>query len=236
MANRQISNLTTTQVLCGSDFMVVERLTGGGPALTTNARLSSIYNFVTSQPISATISNNSITEAQIADNSISTSKLKDRSVTTIKIALSAVTGAELANNSVNTSHINDGAVTAPKLNRNVIKNNGGINLDPTGLYLDTPIKTYIVNATLVLSDANCIVEGFNSAAMTLTIPTNASVAFPVGTNIVIYQKGAGAVTIAAAAGVTLWANGNKTKTSAQYAAAALFKVATDTWLIGGDVV
>lgn len=236
MANRQISNLTTTQVLCGSDFMVVERSTGGGPAVTSNARLSSIYNFVTSQPISATVSNNSVTEEKIANNSISTSKLKDRSVTTIKIALSAVTSSELAPNSVNTSHINDGAVTAPKLNANVVKNNGGIKLDPTGLYLDTPIKTYIVNTTLSLVDANCIVEGNNATAMTITIPANASVAFPIGTNIVVYQKGAGTVTIAAAAGVTLWANGNKTKTSAQYAAAALFKVATDTWLIGGDVV
>jgi hypothetical protein len=236
MANRRIIDLTTTQTLCGSDFVVIERLSGSGPATTSNARLSSIYNYVTNQPISATIANNSVTESQITNNSISTSKLKDRSVTTIKIALSAVTGAELASNSVSAVHINDGAVTARKLNSNVVKGNGGIKLDPTGLYLDTPIKTYITNATLVLSDANCIVEGSNSSDMTLTIPVNASVAFPVGTNIVVYQKGLGTVTIAAAAGVTLWSNGNKNKTSSQYAAAALFKLATDTWLIGGDIV
>jgi len=42
----------------------------------------------------------------------------------------------------------------------------------------------------------------NAAANTITIPTNATVAFPIGTIILITQLGAGATTIAAAAGVT----------------------------------
>ena len=71
--------------------------------------------------------------------------------------------------------------------------------------------------------------------MTITIPLNATVAFPIGTNIVIYQKGAGQVTIAAATGVTLLSNSSKVKSAAQNAALALFKVATDTWLLGGDI-
>jgi len=236
MANRRIIDLSTTQTLCGSDYLVIERLSGNGPSTTSNARLSSIYNFVTSQPLTATISNNSITESQIADNSISTAKLKDRSVTTIKIALSAVTGDELANNAVTTKHILDSSVTAPKLNANVIKSNGGLSLDATGISLNTNIKAYVVNTTLVLSDANCIIEANNAAAMTITIPNNASVAFPIGTNIVIYQKGAGQVTIAGATGVTLISNTSKVKTSGQYAPVALFKVALDTWLLGGDLI
>lgn len=236
MANRRIVDLTTTQVLCGSDYMVVERLTGTAPSLTTNARLSSIYNFITSQPIAATISDGGVTENKIANDSISTAKLKDRSVTTIKIAQAAVTGYELADNAVSARHIYDTSVTAPKLNSNVAKTNGGLGVDSNGLFVNTPIKPYITNTTLSLGDANCIVEANNTSAMTITVPNNASVGFPIGTNIVIYQKGVGQVTIAAATGVTLLTNSNKVKTAAQNAALALFKVATDTWLLGGDSV
>lgn len=235
MANRRIVDLTTTPVLCGFDYVVVERLTGSNPALTTNARLSSIYNYVTSQPITATVADTSITEAKIADNSISTLKLKDRSVTTIKIAQAAVTGYELADNSISAKHIYDASITAPKLNSNVAKANGGLAVDAAGLFVSTPIKSYIVNSTLALADANSIVEANNASAMTITIPLNATVAFPIGTNIVIYQKGAGQVTIAAATGVTLLSNSSKFKSAAQNAALALFKVATDTWLLGGDI-
>jgi hypothetical protein len=236
MANKQITGLTTTKTLCGFDYMVVERLTGSGPSVTSNAQLSSIYNYVTIQPLTATVADGSITEAKLADSSVSTIKLKDRSVTTIKIAQAAVTGYELANNTVSANHIYDNSITVSKLNSNVVKTNGGISLDTSGLYVNTPIKTYIVNSTLALSDANCIVEANNANPMTITVPVNASVAFPIGTNIVIYQKGAGQVTIAAATGVTVLNNTGKIKTSAQNAAAALFKVASDTWLLAGDLV
>jgi hypothetical protein len=236
MANKLLTGLTTTPILCGFDYMVVERLTGTSAAVTTNARLSSVYNYITSQPLTATVADGSITEAKLADNSVSTIKLKDRSVTTIKIAQGAVTGYELANNAVSAVHIYDNSITAPKLNTNVAKVNGGLSVDSSGIYVNTPIRSYIVNSTLALADANAIVEANNASSMTITVPVNASVAFPIGTNIVIYQKGAGQVTISAATGVTLLNNTGKVKTSAQNAAAALFKVATDTWLLAGDLV
>ena len=57
--------------------------------------------------------------------------------------------------------------------------------------------------TLVIGDEYLIgVTMDNAAANTITIPTNASVAFPIGTTILITQLGAGATTIAAAGGVT----------------------------------
>ena len=57
--------------------------------------------------------------------------------------------------------------------------------------------------TLILADEFIIgVTMNNAAANTLTIPTNASVAFLIGTTILITQLGAGATTIAAAGGVT----------------------------------
>jgi hypothetical protein len=239
MANKQItglSGLTTTKTLCGFDYMVVERLTGANPAVTSNTQLSSIYNYVISQPITAIVGDASITEVKLSDNIVSTSKLKDRSVTTIKIAQNAVTGYELASNSVSGNHIADSTVTSQKLNSNVVKSNGGLSIDTNGLYLNTPIKSYVVNTTLSLVDANSIIEANNASSMSITVPANASVAFPIGTNIVVYQKGAGQVTINGATGVTILTNSSKVKTSAQNAVAALFKVAVDTWLLGGDLV
>ena len=87
--------------------------------------------------------------------------------------------------------------------------------------------------TLVLTDNGRLVTLSNAAAITLTVPTNASVAFATGAVINIQQIGAGQVTVAGAAGVTL--NGTGTKTRAQWSAASLIKTATDTWTLIGDI-
>lgn len=86
--------------------------------------------------------------------------------------------------------------------------------------------------TLVLSDANKVIELTNAAAITLTIPTNASVAFPVGTLIELYQGGAGQVTVSTS--VTLRAP-DGAKLAKQYASASLRKRATDEWVLSGNV-
>jgi hypothetical protein len=89
--------------------------------------------------------------------------------------------------------------------------------------------------TLALADAGKVVEMSNASANTLTIPTNTTVALPVGTIIEVYQVGAGQTTIAAAGGVTLRAP-NGAKLASQYASASLRKRATDEWVLAGDVV
>lgn len=88
--------------------------------------------------------------------------------------------------------------------------------------------------TLVLGDAGKIVEIGNASAITLTIPTNASVAYPVGTQITILQTGAGQITVAAPSGGTLNATPG-TKLRAQWSSATLLKRATDTWVLIGDL-
>lgn len=85
--------------------------------------------------------------------------------------------------------------------------------------------------TLVLSDAGKVIECSNASAITLTVPTNASVAFPVGTIIEVYQQGAGQVTVSSTA--TLRAPGGA-KTRVQYSTLTLRKRATDEWVISGD--
>lgn len=89
--------------------------------------------------------------------------------------------------------------------------------------------------TLVLTDAGKMVTLSNASAITLTVPTNASVAFPVNTRIDLLQYGAGQVTVAAAGGVTIASKASALKLSAQYAGATLWKKATDTWVLVGDI-
>lgn len=89
--------------------------------------------------------------------------------------------------------------------------------------------------TLVLSDANKVVElNFNSSN-NLVVPTNASVAFPSGTLITVTQYGTGQVNIIGDTGVTLRSNGGKFKTSAQYSVATLYKRDTNEWYLYGDI-
>lgn len=85
--------------------------------------------------------------------------------------------------------------------------------------------------TLVLGDQFGCVGMSSASANTVTVPTNASVPFAIGTRVSIQQVGAGLTTLAAAGGVTLqlgtgvpsWTTGT------QYGEIAIRKVATDTW-------
>ena len=90
--------------------------------------------------------------------------------------------------------------------------------------------------TLVLADANKLVEMNVATANTLTVPTNATVAFPIGTQILISQYGAGAATITAASGVTLRSESSKLKTNGQYSGATCIKIATDEWYVFGNLI
>jgi len=88
--------------------------------------------------------------------------------------------------------------------------------------------------TLALTDVAKIVTLSNAAAITLTVPANATVAFPTGTQLVLAQLGAGQVTVSPAGGVTVNCYQSGTKLSGQYAAATLIKLGTDSWLMVGN--
>lgn len=89
--------------------------------------------------------------------------------------------------------------------------------------------------TTVLGDDGKLVTCDNASSIALTIPPNSSVAYGIGTQINIMQLGAGQVTITAGAGVTLRSAGSKLKTVAQYAVATCCKIATDTWVVVGNL-
>lgn len=104
----------------------------------------------------------------------------------------------------------------------------------------TTIVQKSANYTLsALTERDNLVEMNSASAITLTIPLNSAVAYPVGTSIDILQTGAGQVTINGTAGVTINATpqgtANTAKLRAQWSGATLFKRATDTWVVMGDL-
>jgi len=96
------------------------------------------------------------------------------------------------------------------------------------------INSKSTSYTLVLSDDGDFLEFTNSTSASVTVPTNLSVEFPIGTVITILQAGTGQLTIAPASGVTV----NSTpglKTRAQWSVVTLIKRGTNTWLATGDL-
>ena len=78
-----------------------------------------------------------------------------------------------------------------------------------------------------------------ATAVNFTIPTNASVAYPVGTVLTVLNIGAGTCTIkAVTSGTTTVLSAGAVgaqPTLAQYKTAACIKTATDTWYIVGAI-
>ena len=94
--------------------------------------------------------------------------------------------------------------------------------------------------TLALTDAYQVLISMNKAtAIALKIPTNAVVAFPIGTVITVLNKGAGTCTISAVtSGTTTVLSAGATAASptlGQYKSAALIKTATDIWYVVGAI-
>jgi hypothetical protein len=116
---------------------------------------------------------------------------------------------------------------------------GGTVSPSTPLTIDAKTGT---TYTFVLADANNeLITASNASAQTYSIPTNASVAFPIGAQINIIQIGAGQVTINAVTSGTTTVLSNGTTAAApklrvQYSSATLIKVATDAWYVIGDLI
>lgn len=109
-----------------------------------------------------------------------------------------------------------------------------------GLVAFTVDADQTADYTAVLDDAYQTLVPMNKAtAVAFKLPTNASVAFPVGTAITILNKGAGAVTISAVTSgtTTVLSAGSvpASPTLAQYKTAVCIKTATDTWYVAGAI-
>lgn len=117
----------------------------------------------------------------------------------------------------------------------------------TNKTLTAPVVNLSINAntattyTFVLADNGKLVTSNNASAQTLSIPTNASVAYAIGAQInVAWITGAGQPTInAVTPGTTTILSTGATSTAPKLRAvnsvATCIKIATDTWLVTGDI-
>ena len=108
-----------------------------------------------------------------------------------------------------------------------------------GLKVDslTPIVTKTASYTLSsLTERDDLIEMGSGSPLTLTIPADETLDFPIGTSIDILQTGAGQVTIAPVSGtVTVNATpGLKLRTT--WSSCTLFKRAANTWVVYGDLM
>jgi hypothetical protein len=88
--------------------------------------------------------------------------------------------------------------------------------------------------TLQLSDAGQFITLSNGSAISVTVPLNSSVNFPVGTQINMMQLGAGRVTVAPVSGSVTTNSSLGLKTRTQYSIITLVQTATDVWVLTGD--
>ena len=118
-----------------------------------------------------------------------------------------------------------------------------ISVGGAGLFNQANINQALINInkqtgttyTLTLSDRGGMVSLDNAAAITLTVPLDASVSYPEGTVIAGVQFGAGQVTIAPAGGVTI-IDDSGLKTIAQGSQFTLTKHdSADTWILTGGL-
>jgi hypothetical protein len=112
--------------------------------------------------------------------------------------------------------------------------------DYNGLVAFTIGATNTVDYTATIADAYQVCEVMSKAtAIAYKIPTNASVAFPIGTVLTVLNVGAGTCTISAVTpGTTTVLSVGAVPAQpalSQYKSAACIKTATDTWYVVGAV-
>ena len=124
--------------------------------------------------------------------------------------------------------------------------NGATAIETLGDSVDASLAGMVVNAqtgatyTAVKADGlNSIVTMDNASANTFRIPTDATYDFPIGTTLLVYQKGVGITTINAVTSGTTTINSAGAVAAApvlaRYKSAACIKVAANSWIVVGGI-
>ena len=106
-------------------------------------------------------------------------------------------------------------------------------------YLEIPQVTLSANTTPALTDSGKHFYSTTAGNLSITIPSNSNVAFPIGSAATIVVEAAGNVIIDKESGVSLYLAGNSTdagRVVSTYGMATIMKVATNTWFISGSGV
>lgn len=182
-----------------------------------------------------------IVAAEHNANFTSVKNFVDALATGTNFAAGAINTEDIANSAITTPLIASGAVTGAKIQTSVVlttPNIGaatGTSLNTTGLVISHTVPSSIVGAYgFILTDDGKIIEKLDSAGVTVTIPADSSVNFPVGTQIILIQTGAGQTSISGSVGVVV--NGTPgTKLRTQFSSALCLKRAANLWVVLGDL-
>ena len=153
--------------------------------------------------------------------------IPDNSITASKIADGTIIAADIADGSVTSAKILDGTIVNADISASA-----AIEL---GKLADATIDEQASSYTLALTDKNKFIKMTSGSANTVTVPTNASVAFPVGSQIHIIQYGAGKTQILPVAGTPTIYGTPGQFLRAQYSSATLLKCDTNIWILMGDL-
>jgi hypothetical protein len=144
-------------------------------------------------------------------------------VSTALIADSAVTSVKIADGTIVNADVNASAAIAQSKIATLVTD-----LAAKADY-SLPVNAQTgTTYTFVIADGTRLTTASNAAASTYTIPPQSSVVWVANSVIRIVNYGAGTVTIAGGAGVTVT---NATKTLAQFESAALIRTAENAWTL-----
>lgn len=175
----------------------------------------------------------------ITDNNVQNSKLADMAAYTIKLRNASSTGDP---GDVKVSALTE--ETAPADDDWLLAEAAGGSLRKTaiGRLMGKPAGAEDITGTaytIALADRAKFKRTTNAAAVTITIPANATTAFPVGSAVHIKQHGAGQITVQGAGGVTVNSTATTSPTTpkarTKHAVLALIKEATDEWVVSGEI-
>ena len=217
--------------IAGTNVLTSTKVLGRTPGGTTSGDIVTIDG-------SQTLTNKVISGSQLTSGSVANAALVNSSVTigSTSVALGAtattVTGLTLTSPVLN----------SPTVGTGITLNSGatvtfadGTVQSSAGVPSITTIAAQTASYTLSsLAERDRTITMSSASPMTFTVPNDSTLNFPVGTSIDIIQIGAGQVTFAGASGVTInTSTGLKLRTT--WAAATLFKIAANTWVVYGDL-
>jgi len=107
---------------------------------------------------------------------------------------------------------------------------------PSSSAFYTVVADKTASSTLTLADAQTIYPVNSATGVNVTIPTNASVAIPIGSVVNVIQKGVGRINYQASNGVTVLSPSSQVSSAGQNFSNILAKIAADTWHIEGSLL
>jgi hypothetical protein len=217
-----INNSTASPIVIGTDNISFTEFNAGKTIVAGDGLTEATPGIIS-------VATGGVTSAMIADGTIVDGDINASAA----IAQSKISGltAALGDKAPLASPTFTGTVTLPAAG--IVFSDGTQALE--GVPSRTPIIQKTASYTLsALTERDDLIEMASGSAMTLTIPADSTLDFPIGTSLDILQTSTGQVTIAGAGGVTVNSTpGLKLRTT--WSSATLFKRAANTWVVFGDL-